>query len=606
VTRKRALGLVALLVLLLTGGVASFRHTRERVADAPAAPARIEPDAAAAPAIAQRPRPRDEPVDTTSGLVDGSVLDAVTRRGVPHAELTFSDSASASTFHTGEDGSFLLAPAATGALTLATITAPGYLAYVSGPGRATARVTLAPGPPVHGVTLLLAPAVDRAGLVIDAYGAPVAGARVRVVGVPASDLVADAVAVWTTARDGTFTFQAAEDAALEASHGSSRSVVSVDWFTSAHQRVVIQLGRATPLDAMITGHVRDPSGAPLADAVVRAAPSIRSLIAPTVFATSDADGAFSLVGVDHAAYDVTAELDERLPGTRMNVLGGSRNLDLVLEAGQVLAGRVVDLRGAPVPAFTVVARWRFGVAHAVAARTSAIDPHGQFTLRVRPGDYDVIALARGCAHSPVTRASSGASELRLVVGGATTLRGRVVASDDDAAIGGATVECEVAGLAGFAVPGEPPPTTAPDGTFELTDISLGPLEIRISAAGYHSRLESSLTARAGEALGPLTVELNRASPDRPPGTEQVGIGVRLDPERDALRVTWVDIAGSAFDAGILFGDLLRAIDGVPVSQLGLDGAMTQLRGVAGTTAILTIRRGDADVRVAVVRRRLLR
>jgi len=186
--------------------------------------------------------------------------------------------------------------------------------------------------------------------------------------------------------------------------------------------------------------------------VVRAAPAGSSIVASTVFATSDADGAFTLVGVDHAAYDVTAELDDRLPAVRANVLRGARNVDLVIDAGQTLAGRVVDRRGAPVPAFTVVVRWRTGVAHAIAATASIIDPQGRFALRVRPGDYELIAQGRGCAHSVPAWASAGATELRLAIDGGPTLRGRVIASDDGAPIAGASVACEVIGLGHATTP----------------------------------------------------------------------------------------------------------------------------------------------------------
>lgn len=606
-TTKRAVGLVGLLVLLVLGVVAWRSRHRARlahVADVRARPTAAEP--APSPVRPARPaRPADEPVDTTSGLVDGSVVDEVTRRGIPHAELTFLDGASASTFHTADDGSFLLTPPATGVLTLAAITAPGYLPYTPGRGERGLKLTLAHGPPVHGVMLALPPATSAEGLVIDAHNAPVAGAKVRLVGGPPSDLVGDAPAVWTTGRDGKFTFQAGDDSVLEASHHGARGLISVQWFRAERLPVVIQIGRAAALDATITGHVRDATGAPVGDAVVRAVPSGPSLVASTVFATSDADGAFTLAGVDRAAYDVIAELDERLPAVRANVLGGTHNVDLVVDAGLALAGRVVDRRGAPVPAFTIVVRWRTGVAHAIAATASVIDPQGRFALRVRPGDYELVAQGRGCAHSGPVFTSAGATGITLVIDGGPTLRGRVIASDDGPPVAGASVACEVTEPGRRQAPGELATTTAADGTFELTDVSDGPLELRVRAAGYHARLESLVLDRRGGALGPLILELTPLLPGESGRTEMIGIGVALTPDHDALRVSLVNPDGSAFDAGIQFGDLVDAIDGVAVTDLGVDGAMARLRGSAGTRVTLTLRRDGEPLQVTVPRRRQL-
>lgn len=97
--------------------------------------------------------------------------------------------------------------------------------------------------------------------------------------------------------------------------------------------------------------------------------------------------------------------------------------------------------------------------------TTAIDPQGRFALRVRPGDYELIAQGRGCAHSVPVFASAGATELRFVIDGGPTLRGRVIARDDGAPIAGASVACEVTELGRRRAPGELATTTAADGTY---------------------------------------------------------------------------------------------------------------------------------------------
>jgi len=51
--------------------------------------------------------------------------------------------------------------------------------------------------------------------------------------------------------------------------------------------------------------------------------------------------------------------------------------------------------------------------------------------------------------------------------------------------------------------------------------------------------------------------------------------------------------------------LLDAIDGVAVTDLGVDGAMARLRGSAGTRVTLTLRRDGEPLQVTVPRRRQL-
>ncbi|HMG22708.1 MAG TPA: carboxypeptidase regulatory-like domain-containing protein [Kofleriaceae bacterium] len=581
------------------------------------APAAAVPDRAAAPAAraaapAARPAPRPA-LDDDSGTIDGRVLDGASHDGIAGAELTFVGEAGVSMFRTSSDGTFELTPTVTGSFALAAVTALGYLPYAPEPGRPGLRVTLARGRPVRGVELVLYPAVDHAGRVIDARGAPVAGARVRVVRSPLEAAIGaigatiDAPATeWISGRDGGFTFQAAEDAVLEASRGSLRGWAGLGRRPSRRGLLVIQLDPAA-LDATITGHVRDPSGAPIADAVVRAAPSFRVGIPGDAFTISGPDGAFTVTRLDRAAYDVSAEAPGRLRAVREGVVGGSRGVVVTLAAGRTLAGQVVDTAGAPVGAFDLLIRRRLGIARVTADTESLVDPQGRFAVQVADGDYDVVASARGFAHTLV-RAAAGATDLRIVLGRGATLRGQVRAADDLAPIAGASVACEfqAGGLRGDgALPAEPGVTTRADGTFELTGIPGGPLAIRVSAGGFHVRIEAAMTARDGAVLGPIAVELTRVDSDDDRWTEMVGIGANVLADGDALRVFRVVPFGGGFDAGLDFGDRIIAIDGAPVAPMGIDGALARLRGALGSTVRLTVRRPGGDVDL-VVERRLIR
>lgn len=595
-----------MLVLVLLGGLAAWWLDRGDRAPPPVPPpvAAIKP---APPARPARPDPARAVVDareTDSGVIDGRVLDAVTHDGVPDAELSFVGDAGVSTFRTSSDGTFVVTPAATGSFVLSTITAPGFLPYAPELGHSGVRMTLTRGHAVHGVTLLLSPAVDYRGVVVDAGGGPVAGARVRLLGNPGAEPALDSpVAEWKTGADGSFTFQAAEDSVLEASRGNARGWAHVDHSVATVKTLLIRLGHAPPRDATITGHVHDTGGAPIADALVRASRSYLGAVA-TVFATTGPDGAFTLAGLDRAAYDLSAEVEDHVPGVRATILGGSRNVELTLAAGLPLAGQVVDKTGAPVPVFSLLVRRHAGVARPIVATLSLVDPQGRFAVRVPPGDYDLLASTRGSPRGTLTQAPAGATAVRIVIGDGATLRGVVVARDDHATIAGASVACDITDGDAGALPAAPGTVTRPDGTFELTGISPGPLAIRIRADGYDAKIEAAMTASEGAALGPITIALTRVDPDEQARTELVGIGVNLSPDGDALWVTGVVPGSGAFDAGIGFGDRVIAIDGLPVSPLGVEGAIARIRGIAGTTVTLTLRRDGQDLQLVVERRQL--
>lgn len=606
--QKSSLGWIGL-ALVLVGFAAWWlaRGDRAPPVPSPATATAAPPPAPAVPPTRatkpHRPRAVVEASETDSGVIDGRVLDGVTHEGVPNAELSFLGDAGASTFRTSSDGTFELTPAATSSYVLSTIIAPGYLPYAPELGHSSVRVTLARGQAVHGVTLLLYPAVDYQGLVVDARDAPVAGARVRLLGSPTGEQVLETgAAEWKSGPDGRFTFQAADGAVLEASRGTTRGWASVDRSVAIQKKLTIQLGHAPPRDATITGHVRDPAGAPIADALVRADPSTRLGDVATVFATTGPEGAFTLAGVDRAAYDVSAEAEDHVRGVRANILGGSRNVELTLDAGLPLAGRVVDPSGAPVPVFTLLVRRRAGTGRPIVTTGSLIDPQGRFAVRVPPGDYDLVAAARGSARGTPTEAAAGATDVRIVLGSGATLRGKVIAGDDHAPIGGASVECESPGGGASALPADPGTVTRADGSFELTGISAGLLSIQVAADGYHTRIEAAMTASDGATLGPITVALTRVAPDETTRTELVGIGVGLGPDGDALRVIRVLPGSGAADAGIAFGDRIIAIDGQPVAPLGVDGTVARIRGVAGTTVTLTLRRDGHDVQLVIERR----
>ena len=52
------------------------------------------------------------------------------------------------------------------------------------------------------------------------------------------------------------------------------------------------------------------------------------------------------------------------------------------------------------------------------------------------------------------------------------------------------------------------------------------------------------------------------------------------------------------------GEQVVAVDGPPVTQLGIDGAVPKIRGIEGTTVSITVRRDGKLVPIVVTRKKL--
>ena len=80
------------------------------------------------------------------------------------------------------------------------------------------------------------------------------------------------------------------------------------------------------------------------------------------------------------------------------------------------------------------------------------------------------------------------------------------------------------------------------------------------------------------ALGPLTIDLAKTAPGEEPTTEFVGIAAVLGARPEGMLVLSVTPGGGAADAGLVAGDIVLAIDGQSVEQLGFVGSIQMIRG----------------------------
>ena len=544
------------------------------------------------------------------GVLRGRVINWSTGAGVAGADLAFAADSGIVTVHSQADGTFELAPPAPTALTLATIAAPGFLPYAPEYEHSPIRVVLAKGKSVSGLTVFLFPAVDYHGLVVDAANQPVAGAKVRLLGTPQGEQQIDKLATeWTSAADGTFTFHAADEAVFEATKGAQRGWARLTGDVALTHLMKIQLGTAPAREETISGRVVDEADHPIADVLVRALPvepDPKAAPRATAFATTGPDGSFVLDHLAKDTYELFAEAEGHA-NVRQRADGGAQNVIVKMTSGVTLTGTVVTKADEPVPAFTLEVQRRQGAQRGFELAKSFVDAKGRFEIHVEPGSLEITAAAAGWAPSdPVAvDAKPGAAPLKIVVSTGATLSGIVVDGVTKQGIPYARVMREGGASGGAsAAPANAGTVTREDGTFELTGLPAGPVSITIAAGEYHPKIQAGMLAEDGSAIGPITIPLTKLAPGEQPTLELVGIGVALSAVESGLSVTKVIAGGGAAAAGIVEGDLIVAVDGASAIDLGVNGAVAKIRGQAGTTVTLTLKRGDKLVPVVCERRPL--
>lgn len=84
----------------------------------------------------------------------------------------------------------------------------------------------------------------------------------------------------------------------------------------------------------------------------------------------------------------------------------------------------------------------------------------------------------------------------------------------------------------------------------------------------------------------------------------VGIGITIQVDEKGLLVTQVNSNGPAFEAGILAGDLLVAVNGKSVREMDVNATASLVRGDEGTFVDITVERNGEEITFHVERRRM--
>ncbi len=478
-----------------------------------------------------------------------------------------------------------------------------------------------PGERVRGLALWLLPVRPYEGRVEDPAGKAVEGAEVRVVGSATGDrALLPSTETATSGPGGSFTLTAPDGATLEARHpGYAPGRTVLDFAARSTRRVVVKLGAAGARGAAagLEGKVLSGS-APVEGALVsarrlwRGGPGSAEGSAAAQ-ATSDAEGRFALRELAPGRYLLTASR-EGFTQARAVVAQPGEEPTIELSRGGTLAGVVRDGRtGEPLAPFDVEVRrggrrWKLLVGAA-----TVVDATGRFEIRdLPPGPVVVTASAPGHLPSAEVEATipehPGVAEVEIRLGQGGRVAGRVTDRATGQPLPGARVLLEGDG-------GSPPTLLDPgasavagaDGSFLLSGLPVRTVSLHVAADGHHARIVTGIDVPEGGVAGPVEVKLTPVAEGEEPQVELAGIGAALARRgRAALRIASVVPGGGAAEAGLVAGDEILSVEGHPIGELGLAGAVDLIRGPEDTRVRLVVRRGDAPPAEVWVWRRLVR
>jgi hypothetical protein len=531
------------------------------------------------------------------GALEGRIVDTDTKIGIPGAELAFVSAGVTHETLSGSDGRYRFEAPSLGDWSLAMVTAEGYLPYAPELGQSRVSWTSSAGQKIDHADLFLHPAIRYQGQVVDAQGQPLAGAQVELFGAESGERALIGItSSFETDAAGAFEFEAPDWAVLEARHPDHPpGRAQLDDAAQLGRRLTIKMGNAPAAsDQAITGVVLDAQGVALAGIAVQALFAGRGgAIGRSASATTDQAGAFVLEPLDAARYVVRATPKAGGAFVQRGPVDPGAFVELRLEPGLSIEGRLVDDAGEVVAAGTVeLSRVVDALRRARIASVSVFDVQGRFRFDgLQPGKYELQGIAQGRARSDAVAVElpNGAGPIELVLGQGGGVYGRVLDARTHDPI--ARAQVVVSGLGGESVlPSESSTVTEIDGGFDLDGITPGRVSIEITAFDHDGRVVSGVEIEAGGRAGPIEVELKPVDEGKTAKTEITGIGVQITPFRDAIVISGVVPGGGAEVAGIKAGDAIVAVDGVTVVELGFETAIQNIRGEVGTRVNIELRR----------------
>lgn len=362
--------------------------------------------------------------------------------------------------------------------------------FVTAPDHLPAAVQGIRPPTEKPVVVRLEPGGRLAGRVLDDQGAPVADAEVSLAWRPMLEDLPAGGALYrktSTNREGRFEIRSSPLGTVllgvRARGFIPRPPAPVTVPPPQGQDLEIRLERG----AVLAGSVKTVEGEPVA--------GLRVAIGDAA-GKSDADGAYRVDGLRPGP----AEIDLFHPSYRrqkrtITIEPESNVLDIELEAGRRITGRVVDERGKPVGTALVVLETPTRADFRSFRTRSASD--GSFEIAsVAEGRYQIAAEAEGFAPMPrrdlVVAAQQEVEPLELVLGRSGTVTGRILGLDPEQL---ARVELRADDDENDVTR---PGRVDAQGRFEIRDLSPGPWELQAELTGEQRRVTGRVVVVAGE------------------------------------------------------------------------------------------------------------
>jgi len=228
---------------------------------------------------------------------------------------------------------------------------------------------------------------------------------------------------------------------------------------------------------------------------------------------------------------------------------------------------------------------------------------GAFIINgLAPGQYVLTASApaRPPAHTETIGVVAGqrVSGVSIVLAAGGTLQGQVLDQESNQPIAGARVALDLVTLT--RANGVGAARTDVDGRYRLNGAPGRAFSLRVSAAGYRTRIVAGLAAQA-EVVTELDISLVGLTDGGKAQTEYTGIGAGLGNSPKGVIVGWLLDSGPAASAGVRRGDVIVRIDGMAAEGMSIAECVQLLRGPAESRVAVTLLRDSELLDVVITR-----